>query len=141
MTQANSALSSLSGVSLDGNQNISEAQEANLLQKRYPGLDLDSPPPISEYCKGAPSLKLEVGDRAKVVTSVSLRGRSSPEFVDANVVARYDNGDLLDIIYGPVCVKASEETSYWFWYVLDANNNKTWVAEGDNRLYYLQQAE
>ena len=100
LTQANPVLSSLSGVSLDGNQNINEAQEANLLQKQYPGLDLDSPPPISEYCKGAPSLKLEVGDRAKVVTSVSLRGRSSPEFVDANVVARYDNGDLLDITMG-----------------------------------------
>jgi serine/threonine protein kinase len=114
-----------------------DTQDSVLLQNA-PEIDLDALPPISTQCPGAPALVLEVGDQATVMTNVSLRGRSEPKFSDTNVISRYKYGEALRIAYGPVCVKSPEGTAYWFWYVLDANANYAWVAEGDTSIYFLK---
>jgi serine/threonine protein kinase len=104
-------------------------------------VDPETLPDISSACAGAPSLKFSIGDQVKVITGSSLRGRSSPEINETNVTSRYDYGNTLDIFYGPVCYNTPDQRGYWFWYVLDGQNQKTWVAEGDMSIYYLQKVE
>jgi hypothetical protein len=101
-------------------------------------VDMDNLPPRSSYCVGAPTLILKEGDRAKVITSSSLRGRLTPEITEANISARYEYGDILEIIYGPVCVKSSSGAAYWFWMVSDLGGKEAWVAEGDMKSYFLR---
>jgi DNA-binding helix-hairpin-helix protein with protein kinase domain len=131
----NEAITGESGV-----EAVSAEVQATAVPEWLADVDVEALPAVSASCAGAPDLTLQPGDHTRVATTLSLMARSSPEFLD-NVTASYKNGDELDILYGPVCVKASGDISYWFWLVEDSAGRQNWVAEGDARLYYLRKAE
>ena len=125
--------------SIEGMANLDDASPR--VVEAILDVNVENLPEISYSCDNASILYLKVGERAKVITGMSLRSRSSPEITEINIVARYDYGDELDILYGPVCYHTADGRGYWFWYILDAQNQKSWVAEGDLLSYYLQRIE
>lgn len=88
-------------------------------------------------CDHAPSLQFSVGDHVLVQTNTSLRGHSNPDLSSTDVIVRYQYGNPLVIVDGPVCVRADDTTSYWFWQVQDDSGVISWLAEGEQDHYYL----
>ena len=92
----------------------------------------------SSSCPGAANLIMGIGDHVLVNTSKSLRGHSAPDLENGSVSIRFQYGDSLTIIDGPVCATSSTGQAYWLWQVQDQSGNQAWVAEGDSGLYYLR---
>lgn len=93
----------------------------------------------SQYgsCPNAPRISIGIGDTIIVIAGSSLRGHSSAELTSDNIVTKYQYGDKLTVIDGPTCAQASNGTNYWLWYVEDSKNTYSWVAEGDQDLYFV----
>ena len=84
-------------------------------------------------CPGAPGPYAALGKQAVVVSKDvdKLKVRSEPEISPDNVIGELDQFTELTIVGGPVCVRSSA-TSYWFWQVkVHPDGELGWVAEGD----------
>jgi hypothetical protein len=90
--------------------------------------------PERKLCPGAPPIRIEIGDTARVVTSKVL-ARSNP-VVGTNVQWYFFQGAELKIIDGPVC---SNDVSF-FKVQESSSNHIGWIAEAeaDTKNYYIE---
>jgi hypothetical protein len=103
-----------------------------------PEAPIATPVPIAIeiMCPDAPSIRVQAGDRARVITSSTLRIRSSPKVINGtntNVLLAVPSGTIVEILDGPVC-----EGGYAWWRVSLSDSTIGWVAEGDLNRYFIE---
>ncbi len=90
-------------------------------------------------CTDAPNKIGYIG--AAGYTIKEVRFRSSPEYLDTNVIQKLPEGTYFSIIGGPVCGEYPDG-KYIYWEVEVQQNDGTilqgWLAEGDKENYYIE---
>lgn len=113
-----------------------------------PTLPPDEPTPAPTLtsapfaCPGAPEMRVQVGDAARVTFSdgLPLRVRETPVVNNSNVLAQIPEGTEFTIIDGPECAPIpSSDGSFVFWKIkVNSTGLEGWVAEGDSTKYYIE---
>ena len=95
--------------------------------------DTTTPTAAFSLCPGAPGPYVAVGSQVTVVAEDvdKLKLRSAATLSPATVLRELDRFTQLTIVGGPVCVRETG-ASYWFWQVeVQPDREVGWVAEGD----------
>jgi hypothetical protein len=86
-------------------------------------------------CPGAKPPRMTPGEQGRITLYPDLpsRIRSAPHITDdSTILGKLDPGTTFEVISGPVC-----KNGYRWWYV-DAGRYQGWVAEGDERDYWIE---
>lgn len=75
------------------------------------------------YCEGSLEPRLELQTNGTVITQGNLRMRGLPS-TDGGVVTTLVNGDVFEVVNGPVCVDGA------WWWILSVDEGDGWVNEG-----------
>ena len=93
-------------------------------------------------CAKAPPPRVQIDDYVRVTFTDGrpLRIRSSAEVIDENIIELLPEGTRLQIVDGPVCVPIPESgDTFIFWYVrVRSSGTHGWVAEGEEKMYYIE---
>lgn len=100
-------------------------------------LPTSTPQPVF-VCDGAPNKIGYIGAFGYTITSVRLR--SSPQYLDDNIITKLPQGTSFSVIGGPICGEYPDG-KYIYWQVdvqnLDGSTLQGWLAEGDEENYYV----